>query len=76
MFWIHSQKFVKIQGTKSAFDFDDAYWGKRNSKYSAYPLRVGKLYKVQDPVCLLCNYHFETFFKRKDSKWIISFLKL
>ena len=63
MSWIHSQKFVKIQTTKSPFDSDHAYWALRNSKYSAYPLQISKLYKVQGGICPLCNNYFDTFSK-------------
>lgn len=63
MYWIHSQKFVKIEGTKSAFDSDHPYWALRNSKYSAYPLRVSKLYKFQNGICTICKGNFDTFSK-------------
>ena len=48
MSWIHSRKFVKIQPIRSPFDSDHSYWAGRNSKYSAFPLRVSKLYKEQN----------------------------
>lgn len=63
MYWIHSRKFVKIQGTKSPFDSDYPYWATRNGKYSAYSLQVPKLYKAQDGVCPLCKKYFDTFSK-------------
>ena len=63
MSWIRSRKFVKIQGVRTPFDSDHAYWALRNSKYSAYPLRVSKLYKEQNGICLMCKQHFDTFSK-------------
>ena len=63
MSWIHKRKFVKIQGKKSPFDSDQKYWAYRNSKYSAFPLRVGKLYKEQKGRCNICKKHFDTFSK-------------
>ena len=63
MHWIHSRKFVKIQPIKSPFDSDHAYWALRNSKYSAFPLRVSKLYKEQNGICNYCKKHFDTFSK-------------
>ena len=63
MSWIHSRKFVKIQGTRTPFDSDHSYWALRNSKYSAYPLRISKLYKSQDGICPMCKHHFDTFSK-------------
>lgn len=63
MTWIYSRKFVKIQGTRSPYDSDHPYWALRNSKYSAYPLRVSKLYKEQNGICNICKNHFDTFSK-------------
>ena len=63
MQWIHSRKFVKIQGVRSPFDSDHPYWTLRNSRYSRYSLKVYKLYKVQKGICPMCKYHFDTFSK-------------
>ena len=63
MSWIHKRKFVKIQGRKSPFDSDHSYWAVRNSKYSAFPLQVKKLYKEQKGICNICKKHFDTFSK-------------
>ena len=63
MQWIHSRKFVKIQGVRSPFDSDHAYWTLRNSRYSGYSLKASKLYKVQKGICPMCKYHFDTFSK-------------
>ena len=43
MHWIHSQKYVKIQGVRNPFESDHAYWALRNSKYSGYDLKVSNL---------------------------------
>lgn len=66
MSWIHIRrdtKFVKIQITRTPFNSDCSYWALRNSKYSAYPLQISKLYKSQDGICLMCNHHFDTLSK-------------
>ena len=63
MSWIYKKKFVKIQGRKSPFDSDHSYWAVRNSKYSAFPLQVKKLYKEQKGFCNICKKHFDTFSK-------------
>jgi len=63
MHWIRSRKFVKIQTTRSPFDSDHAYWALRNSNYSAYPLRLSKLYKEQNGICNICKKYFDTFSK-------------
>lgn len=63
MSWVHSRKFVKIQGEKSPFDSDNDYWATRNSRYSGYSFRVSKLYKVQGGVCTICKRHFDAFSK-------------
>ena len=59
----HSRKFVKKEGTRTPFDPDHPYWALRNSKYSAYPLRMSKLYKPQDGISPICKHHFDTFSK-------------
>ena len=63
MSWVHSRKFVKIQGKKSPFDSDKAYWATRNSKHFGYSLRASKLHKVQGGVCTICKRHFDAFSK-------------
>ena len=61
MSWILHRKHVKIQGTRSPYDSDYAYWASRNSKHSAYPLRISKLFKLQNGRCTICNQPFDTF---------------
>ncbi len=63
MSWVHSRKFVKIQGKKSPFDSDNAYWATRNSKYSGYSFRVSKLCRAQGGVCTICKHYFDAFSK-------------
>lgn len=63
MSWVHSRKFVKIQGKKSPFDSDKAYWATRNSKLFGYSFRASKLHKVQGGVCTICKRHFDGFSK-------------
>ena len=61
MVWVQSRKWVKIQGIRSPYDSDHAYWALRNSKYSAYPLPVSTLYKRQEGRCTLCHFPFDSF---------------
>ena len=48
MSWVHRRKFVKIQGNKSPYDSNHAYWAERisnNSKYFAFS-NLKSLYDV------------------------------
>ena len=51
--WIHSRKFVKVQGSKSPYDNDQLYWMLRTHKHSTYSLPVRRLLRAQGGKCAL-----------------------
>lgn len=48
--WVKSEKWVKIQGTKSPFDGDNLYWEKRTQNKGNLTLRQRELIKLQNGV--------------------------
>jgi RNA-directed DNA polymerase len=56
--WVESRKHVKITGTKSPFDGDYVYWGKRLVKYSNLSNSMVKMMKSQNFKCAICNEFF------------------
>jgi RNA-directed DNA polymerase len=64
MQWIHSEKYVKIKGSKSPFENDQLYWSLRTDKHSVHSLRVRKLLRRQSGKCPICNKTFDQFASR------------
>jgi len=58
MSWVKSEKFVKIQGSRSPYDGDFIYWAKRTQKYSSLSTRVTTLLKRQKIKCAICRKTF------------------
>ncbi|WP_264328085.1 group II intron reverse transcriptase/maturase [Romeriopsis navalis] len=58
----HSDKkivrHIKVQGTRSPYDGDWAYWTKRGGSYPGIPKRISQLMKRQRGKCAICGLHF------------------
>ncbi|WP_341808030.1 HNH endonuclease signature motif containing protein [Wolbachia endosymbiont (group E) of Neria commutata] len=54
------KRHVKVIGSKSPYDGDWVYWGKRLSKVSDKPSRVIKLLKMQKGRCDYCKLYFRS----------------
>ena len=52
------KRHVKVQGSKSPFDGDWAYWIDRLGRDPSKPKRVVRLLKRQEGRCMLCGLHF------------------
>ncbi|MDJ0534160.1 MAG: group II intron reverse transcriptase/maturase, partial [Xenococcaceae cyanobacterium MO_207.B15] len=52
------QRHTKVKGSKSPFDGDTLYWGKRMSKHPEIKNSISKLLKKQDGKCNWCNLPF------------------
>src|SRR4028118_2266028 len=52
-------RHTKVQGTRSPFDGDLVYWGKRMSSHPELPSRVATLLKRQSGKCELCELSFK-----------------
>nr|YP_009184798.1 putative reverse transcriptase, intron maturase and HNH endonuclease [Jenufa perforata]ALO62923.1 putative reverse transcriptase, intron maturase and HNH endonuclease [Jenufa perforata] len=61
MFWIASEKYVKVKTDKSPYDGDHTYWVQRNAKYSSFSTCFNKLLKVQQGICPICKSRFTSF---------------
>ncbi|MCE4149348.1 HNH endonuclease signature motif containing protein, partial [Wolbachia endosymbiont of Drosophila malagassya] len=63
-FIIHSdhviKRHIKVQKTRSPYDGDWVYWGKRLRKIPDKPLRVIKLLKLQQSKCDNCRLWFKS----------------
>ena len=53
------KRHVKVQGTKSPYDGDWAYWGKRLARYPMLSPRTARLLKQQDGQCSHCKKQFK-----------------
>lgn len=58
MVWVKSRNWTKIQGTKSPFDGDNLYWGKRTMTKGNWNLRQRRLIKIQKGYCTYCKTRF------------------
>nr|ARO90937.1 putative reverse transcriptase/maturase [Corynoplastis japonica] len=61
LFWVKSQKHVKVRGLKSPYDGDHIYWTNRLAKYAGLAPRVKKLLLLQDFKCNICQESFTNF---------------
>jgi RNA-directed DNA polymerase len=52
------KRHVKVQGSKSPYDGDWAYWINRLGRDPSKPKRVVTLLKRQEGCCMLCGLHF------------------
>jgi RNA-directed DNA polymerase len=52
------QRHIKVEGTRSPFDGDWAYWAKRMGRHPLLPNRVAKLLKQQEGKCPVCGLYF------------------
>ena len=52
------QRHVKVAGTRSPYDGDWAYWGRRLRTYAGLATRIEKLLKKQDGRCMYCGLYF------------------
>jgi RNA-directed DNA polymerase len=52
-------RHAKIQNTRSPYDGDWTYWGKRLTSYCDIPARVSVLLKKQEGKCTECSLHFK-----------------
>jgi len=55
------ERHVKVQGSRSPYDGDWAYWGKRQKNDPTYSRRVVALLRRQDCKCDHCGLQFETW---------------
>ena len=53
--WIHSKKWVKVRGTASVYDGENAYWANRSSKYGNWNAKERTLLKFQNGKCPYCH---------------------
>lgn len=53
--WIHSKKWVKVRGTASVYDGENAYWANRSSKYGNWNATERNLLKFQKGKCRYCQ---------------------
>ncbi|MBZ0280747.1 MAG: group II intron reverse transcriptase/maturase [Anaerolineae bacterium] len=53
------ERHTKVEGTRTPFDGDWAYWAKRMGKHPLLPTRVAKLLKRQHGSCPLCGLYFK-----------------
>ena len=58
MSWVKSEKFVKVQQTRSVYDGDSIYWSLRNPRYSLFSYRKSRLLRLQKGKCPVCGHHF------------------
>lgn len=56
--WTRSEKFVKVQKTRSVYDGDSIYWSLRNPRYSLFSYRKSRLISIQKGKCLFCSKQF------------------
>ena len=54
----HIQRHVQVQGSRSPFDGDWLYWGKRMGRHPEVAPRVTKLLKKQQGKCPACGLYF------------------
>ena len=52
-------RHIKVQATRSPYDGDWTYWGRRLGKHPMLPKGVIKLLKRQDGKCLFCGLYFK-----------------
>jgi len=53
------KRHIKVAGTRSPFDGDWAYWGKRLGRHPMLPKRVAHLLKAQRGKCPYCGLNFK-----------------
>jgi RNA-directed DNA polymerase len=56
---VHVRRHVKVQGERSPYDGDWAYWGTRLGRHPELPKRVAKLLRRQKGRCVWCGLHFK-----------------
>lgn len=56
--WVKSEKWVKIQGSKSPYDGDNLYWAKRTIKHGNWTVRQCRLIQNQKGICTWCKQPF------------------
>lgn len=53
--WVKSSKYVKVTGTSSVYDTNEAYWALRTTKYGNFNTKERNLLKKQKGICPICK---------------------
>jgi len=52
------RRHIKVKETRTPFDGDWVYWGKRMGRHPMLPKRIARLLKQQDGKCTYCGHYF------------------